>query len=37
MIFEKQINGVDFTFFCSNWETRNSWGHEVHFFVEITK
>lgn len=32
MIFEKQINGVDFTLFCSNWKTRNSWGHEVHFF-----
>ena len=32
MIFEKKINGIDFTLFCSTWETRNSWGHEVHFF-----
>lgn len=32
MIYEKNINGVDFTLYCNTWETRNSWGHEVTLY-----
>ena len=32
MIYEKNINGVDFTIYCNTWETRNSWGHEVTLY-----
>lgn len=32
MIYEKIINGNDFTLFCSTWKTRNSWGHEVTLY-----
>ncbi len=34
MIFDKEIDGVDFSFYCSTWKTRNSWGHEVRLFID---
>nr|DAN13045.1 MAG TPA: hypothetical protein [Caudoviricetes sp.] len=34
MIFNKIIDGVDFSFYCSTWNTRNSWGHEVRLFID---
>lgn len=27
-----EVNGVMFEFVCEYWETRYSWGHEVHVF-----
>ena len=32
MIYNKEINGVKFTFVCESWSTRNSWGHEVTLY-----
>lgn len=36
MIYNKEINGVKFTFVCESWRTRNSWGHEVTFYKNDT-
>lgn len=32
MIYNKEINGVKFTFVCESWKTRNSWGHQVTLY-----
>ena len=32
MIYNKEINGVKFTFECESWSTRNSWGHKVTLY-----
>lgn len=32
MIYNKEINGVKFTFVCESWQTRNSWGHKVSLY-----
>lgn len=32
MIYNKEINGVKFTFVCESWNLRNSWGHEVTLY-----
>ena len=32
MIYNKEINGVKFTFVCESWRTRNSWGHQVTLY-----
>lgn len=32
MIYNKEINGVKFTFVCESWKTRNSWGHKVSLY-----
>ena len=32
MIYNKEINGVTFTFVCESWRTRTSWGHEVTLY-----
>lgn len=36
MIYNKEINGVKFTFVCESWSTRNSWGHEVTLYKNDT-
>lgn len=36
MIYNKEINGVKFTFVCEFWNTRNSWGHEVTLYQNDT-
>lgn len=36
MIYNKEINGVKFTFVCESWRTRNSWGHEVTLYKNDT-
>lgn len=36
MIYNKEINGVKFTFVCESWETRNSWGHKVALYKNDT-
>lgn len=35
MIYNKEINGVKFTFVCESWKTRNSWGHQVTLYKMI--
>ncbi len=32
MIYNKEINGVKFTFVCESWNTRNSWGYMVTLY-----
>lgn len=32
MIYNKEINGIKFTFVCESWRTRKSWGHEVTLY-----
>lgn len=32
MIYNKEINGVKFTFVCKSWADRRSWGHEVTLY-----
>lgn len=32
MIYNKEINGVNFTLVCESWQTRNSWGHKVSLY-----
>lgn len=32
MIYNKEINGVKFTFVCEFWKTKNSWGHKVALY-----
>lgn len=32
MIYNKEINGVKFTFVCESWHTRGSWGHKVSLY-----
>ena len=32
MIFEKEINGIEFTFACESWNDRTSWGHKVTLY-----
>ena len=36
MIYNKEINGVKFTFVCESWRTRNSWGHKVALYKNDT-
>lgn len=36
MIYNKEINGVKFTFVCEFWKTRNSWGHKVALYKNDT-
>ena len=36
MIYNKEINGVKFTFVCEFWKTRNSWGHKVTLYKNNT-
>lgn len=36
MIYNKEINGVKFTFVCESWRTKNSWGHEVTLYKNDT-
>lgn len=36
MIYNKEINGVKFTFVCEFWKTRNSWGHKVTLYKNDT-
>lgn len=36
MIYNKEINGVKFTFVCESWRTCNSWGHEVTLYKNDT-
>lgn len=36
MIYNKEINGVKFTFVCESWKTRNSWGHKVTLYKNDT-
>ena len=36
MIYNKEINGVKFTFVCESWNIRNSWGHEVTLYRNNT-
>lgn len=36
MIYNKEINGVKFTFVCESWRTRNSWGHKVTLYKNDT-
>lgn len=36
MIYNKEINGVKFTFVCESWKTRNSWDHEVTLYKNDT-
>lgn len=36
MIYNKEINGVKFTFVCESWNTKNSWGHEVTLYKNDT-
>ena len=36
MIYNKEINGVKFTFVCESWRTRNSWGHKVTLYKNGT-
>lgn len=36
MIYNKEINGVKFTFVCESWRTRNNWGHEVTLYKNDT-
>lgn len=36
MIYNKEINGVKFTFVCEFWRTRNSWGHKVTLYKNDT-
>lgn len=36
MIYNKEINGVKFTFVCESWRTRTSWGHEVTLYKNNT-
>lgn len=37
MIYEKEINGVKFTFVCESWGNRNEWGHEVTLYKNCVK
>lgn len=32
MIYNKEINGVKFTFVCESWSNKNGWGHEVTLY-----
>lgn len=32
MIYNKEINGVKFTFVCESWTNRNGWGHKVTLY-----
>lgn len=32
MIYNKEINGVNFTFVCESWGNRNAWGHKVTLY-----
>lgn len=32
MIYNKEINGVKFTFVCESWQTQNSLGHKVSLY-----
>lgn len=32
MIYNKEIEGIKFTFVCDSWNARNSWGHEVTLY-----
>ena len=32
MIYNKEINGVKFTFECESWSTRNSWWRKVTLY-----
>ena len=36
MIYNKEINGVKFTFVCESWRTRNSFGHKVTLYKNDT-
>lgn len=36
MIYNKEINGVKFTFVCESWRTKNSWGHNVTLYKNDT-
>lgn len=36
MIYNKEINGVKFTFVCESWRTCNSWGHQVTLYKNDT-
>lgn len=36
MIYEKEINGVEFTFVCESWHDRRSWGHKVTLYKNNT-
>lgn len=36
MVYNKEINGVKFTFVCEFWKTRNSWGHKVALYKNDT-
>lgn len=36
MIYNKEINGIKFTFVCESWKTRNSWGHKVTLYKNDT-
>lgn len=36
MIYNKEINGVKFSFVCESWKTRNSWGHKVSLYQNDT-
>lgn len=36
MIYEKEINGVKFTFVCESWHDRRSWGHKVTLYKNHT-
>lgn len=32
MIYNKEINGVNFTLVCESWTDRTSWGHKVTLY-----
>lgn len=32
MIYNKEIDGIKFTFVCDSWNARNSWGLEVTLY-----
>lgn len=32
MIYNKEINGVQFTLVCESWTDRTSWGHKVTLY-----
>lgn len=36
MIYNKEVNGVKFTFVCESWRDRNSWGHKVTLYKNDT-
>ncbi len=36
MIYNKEINGVKFTFVCESWKYRMSWGHKVTLYKNDT-